>query len=106
MPPAKPDLESGRLAAAGNRAAIEHPGVCNAIQEIASWKRVYGSQISDWADYVKHWLPELARVPADKIHRLWQLTPDEQQAYGVVLGEDYPLPIVEGDKWLKAHQDR
>jgi len=57
-------------------------------------------------DYVKHWLPELSKVPADKIHRLWQLTPDEQQAYGVVLGEDYPLLIVEGDKWLKAHQDR
>ncbi|WP_373511059.1 DASH family cryptochrome [Persicitalea sp.] len=51
--------------------------------------------------YVKYWLPELAKVPTDKIHRVWQLSPAEQQEYGVVLGEDYPLPIVEGDKWLK-----
>jgi len=57
-------------------------------------------------DYVKHCRPELAKVPADKIHRMWQLTPDEQQAYGVVLGEDYPLPIVEVDKSLKVHRDR
>ena len=52
-------------------------------------------------DYVKHWLPELAQVPVDKIHRLWQLTPDEQEEYEVSLGKDYPLTIVDGDKWIK-----
>ncbi len=52
-------------------------------------------------DYVKHWLPELAQVPADKIHRVWQLTEQEQREYELVLGEVYPLPIVEGDKWLR-----
>ncbi|GHB85825.1 DASH family cryptochrome [Persicitalea jodogahamensis] len=52
-------------------------------------------------EYVKYWLPELGKVPADKIHRVWQLTPDEQQEHGVILGRDYPLPIVEADKWLK-----
>lgn len=51
-------------------------------------------------DYVRHWLPELTRVPSDKIHKVWQLTPDEQQEYRVVLGEDYPLPMVETEKWL------
>jgi len=49
-------------------------------------------------DYVRYWLPELAKVPAEKIHKVWQLTPEEQQAYGVVLGEEYPLPIVEIEK--------
>ena len=57
-------------------------------------------------DYVKYWLPELARVPADQIHRLWQLTPDEQEMYGVVLGENYPLPMVEAEKWLQRAEDK
>ncbi len=52
-------------------------------------------------DYVKHWLPELAQVPADKIHRVWQLTPDEQEEYGVSLEKDYPLPTVGVERWLK-----
>ena len=52
-------------------------------------------------DYVRHWLPELAKVPADKIHRVWQLTPAEQEEYGVVLGGNYPLPIVEADGWVR-----
>lgn len=52
-------------------------------------------------DYVKYWLPELAQVPAEKIHRIWQLTEQEQREYGIVLGEDYPLPLVETDDWIK-----
>lgn len=52
-------------------------------------------------DYVRHWLPELAKVPADKIHRVWQLSSEEQEKYGVVLGEDYPLPIVETEQWMQ-----
>lgn len=51
-------------------------------------------------EYVRHWLPELAKVPADKIHRVWQLSPEEQVEYGVVLEETYPTPIVEAEKWL------
>ncbi len=45
--------------------------------------------------YVKHWLPELAQVPAKKIHKVWQLTEREQKEFGVMLGENYPRPIVE-----------
>lgn len=52
-------------------------------------------------EYVRHWLPELARVPADKIHKVWRLSPAEQAEYGVKLGETYPLPIIGADKWLK-----
>ncbi|AGY58032.1 DASH family cryptochrome [Gloeobacter kilaueensis] len=46
-------------------------------------------------DYVKHWLPELAHVPAPKIHEPWKLLPVEQQRFGVRLGVDYPLPMVD-----------
>ena len=51
--------------------------------------------------YAKHWLPELAQVPAELVHKVWQLSPEQQQQYGVTLGVEYPRPIVGGDKWIK-----
>jgi len=46
-------------------------------------------------DYVKHWLPELAQVPAHKIHTPWTLLPVEQARFAVQMGHDYPLPMVD-----------
>ncbi len=57
-------------------------------------------------DYVRYWLPELTKVPSDKIHRVGQLTPEEQREYGVVLGKDYPLPIVEIDQGFERPNDQ
>jgi deoxyribodipyrimidine photo-lyase len=51
--------------------------------------------------YVKTWLPELTNVPVDMIHQVWNLDPAAQQRYGVSLGDNYPLPIVEVNKWLE-----
>lgn len=45
--------------------------------------------------YVKHWLPELASLPANKVHEPWKLSNVEQKQYGVRLGVDYPRPIVD-----------
>lgn len=45
--------------------------------------------------YVKHWLPELALVPASKIHEPWKLLPVEQERFQVKIGQDYPEPIVD-----------
>ncbi|MBC7569598.1 MAG: DASH family cryptochrome [Spirosoma sp.] len=57
-------------------------------------------------DYVKHWLPELANVPAPTVHIVSNLSADEQRKYGVVLGDDYPMPIINPNQWLKAQKDR
>jgi deoxyribodipyrimidine photo-lyase len=51
-------------------------------------------------DYVKHWLPELAQVPADQVHQVSTLSPEQQQEYGVVLGTNYPLPVADPQKWV------
>jgi deoxyribodipyrimidine photo-lyase len=46
-------------------------------------------------DYARHWLPELAALRGARAYRPDTLTPDEQARLGVVLGTDYPSPIVD-----------
>eukprot|EP00741_Cyanophora_paradoxa_P017473 tig00020965_g16882.t1 len=44
-------------------------------------------------DFVRRWIPELRRLPASRIQREpWTLSSEEQAAYGVTLGVDYPCP--------------
>lgn len=54
--------------------------------------------------YVKHWLPELANVPAGKIHAPWTLQPIEQKRLQMHIGVDYPNPIVDLQKSVKANE--
>ena len=51
--------------------------------------------------YVKHWLPELAEVPAPKVHMVSNLSRAEQEKYGIALGQTYPMPLINPNKWLK-----
>ncbi|GAB4861222.1 Cryptochrome-1 [Ancistrocladus abbreviatus] len=46
-------------------------------------------------EYVRRWLPELARLPTEWIHHPWDAPESVLQAAGVELGSNYPLPIVE-----------
>ncbi len=48
-------------------------------------------------EYVRHWLPALADLPADAIHEPWTLSPGEQAKHGVHLGVDYPQPMIDLD---------
>jgi deoxyribodipyrimidine photo-lyase len=45
--------------------------------------------------YVAKWVPELAKLPPSLIHKPWEATPMELAAAGVMLGENYPEPIVD-----------
>lgn len=51
--------------------------------------------------YVKHWLPELAQVPSSMVHMVSNLKRNQQEQYDVALGDTYPMPLINPNKWLK-----
>ncbi|MEO1403801.1 MAG: DASH family cryptochrome [Cyanobacteria bacterium J06635_1] len=54
--------------------------------------------------YVKHWLPVLKKVPIPKIHTPWKLDTNEQKRCGVHIGVDYPNPVIDLDKSVRANE--
>ena len=45
--------------------------------------------------FIRRYVPELARVANKYIHAPWRMSHREQEALGVVIGRDYPAPIVD-----------
>ena len=57
-----------------------------------------GKKFDPMADYVRRWVPELERLPAKFLQEPWKASLDEQKAANVIVGEDYPEPIVDHGK--------
>lgn len=61
-----------------------------------------GQRFDPSGDYVRRWLPELAKLPTKLIHAPWAADASELARHGIRLGKDYPRPIVD----LKATRER
>jgi deoxyribodipyrimidine photo-lyase len=66
------------------------------------WFRIFnpvtqGEKFDPEGDYVRRWVPELARMPARFIHSPWTASADVLAAANVRLGDNYPRPIVDHD---------
>ena len=46
-------------------------------------------------EYIKKWVPELTAVPARYFSNMGKFTEEKQAECGVVIGKDYPAPIVD-----------
>ena len=53
-----------------------------------------GEKFDETGDYVRHWCPELARLPRKFLYQPWEAGPLILHEAGVKLGETYPNPIV------------
>ncbi|GJM62540.1 deoxyribodipyrimidine photo-lyase [Persicobacter diffluens] len=62
--------------------------------------RMYNPVKQSWdndpdGSFIKQWLPELNGLPVTYIHEPWKTPPLLLQEFGVILGADYPWPIVD-----------
>lgn len=80
-------------------------GGCGA--DAAPYFRVFnpvlqGEKFDPEGDYVRRWVPELAKLPAEWIHQPWEAPMHVLAAAGIKLGKDYPVPLI----GLTAGRDR
>ncbi|MBK86342.1 MAG: deoxyribodipyrimidine photolyase [Flavobacteriaceae bacterium] len=45
--------------------------------------------------FIKKWIPELQNIPIKYIHEPWKMSVMEQAFYGVIIGKDYPIPVID-----------
>lgn len=83
---------------ASNAASWQWVAGCGA--DAAPYFRVFnpvlqGEKFDPNGTYVRHWVPELARLPAAWLHKPWDAPAAVLRQAGVRLGHDYPLPIID-----------
>ena len=56
-------------------------------------------------DYIRKYLPQLSRMPAEFIYEPWKAPESVQREAGCVLGVDYPWPIVNHEAVSRRNKD-
>ena len=54
-----------------------------------------GEKFDPNGDYVRRYVPELAHLDAQFIHKPWLAPAGELARAGIALGKDYPAPIID-----------
>ena len=54
-----------------------------------------GQKFDPQGNYVRQWVPELAKVPTKILHTPWKMPLEIQKQVDCLIGRDYPAPIVD-----------
>jgi len=57
-----------------------------------------GKKFDPDGDYVRRWVPELARLGTKFIHDPWAAPPEALKAAGITIGKTYPAPLIDLDE--------
>jgi len=67
-----------------------------------------GEKFDKDGKYTTKWVPELKNFPIEFLHRPWELEKKYQQSLNIIIGKNYPFPIVKHEnaraEALKAFQ--
>lgn len=85
---------------ANNSASWQWVAGCGA--DAAPYFRIFnpvlqGKKFDSEGDYVRHWIPELKKLPKKFIHQPWEASAEVLQSANIQLGKDYPHPIIDHD---------
>jgi deoxyribodipyrimidine photo-lyase len=86
---------------ASNTLGWQWTGGCGA--DAAPYFRIFnpitqGEKFDPSGDYVRRWIPELAQLPIEYLHKPWEAPPLLLRAAGIELGTTYPKPVVDHAK--------
>ena len=65
----------------------------------------YRCEVDPEGEYIRKYLPQLARMPVEFIYEPWKAPESVQREAGCVLGVDYPWPIVNHEAVSKRNKD-
>jgi deoxyribodipyrimidine photo-lyase len=54
-----------------------------------------GEKFDKEGQYIRRWIPELAKLENRYIHKPWETDPSSLTDAGIILGKDYPAPLVD-----------
>ena len=66
----------------------------------------FGKKTDPNGDYIRKWLPQFKTMPAKFIYEPWDAPLAIQKQCGVIIGKDYPYPIVDHKEISKSNMGR
>lgn len=66
----------------------------------------FGKKTDKNGDYIRKWLPQFKNWPTKYIYEPWLAPIAIQKQHGVIIGKDYPEPIVEHKEISKSNMAR
>ena len=66
----------------------------------------FGKKTDKNGDYIRKWLPIFRDMPAKYIYEPWEAPLEVQKKCGVIVGENYPEPIVDHKSISKSNMSR
>ena len=65
--------------------------------------RAFGKKTDKTGQYIRKYVPKLAKFPTEYIYEPWKAPLSVQKGVGCIIGQDYPKPIVDHDSTHKEN---